>query len=196
MDLVLVDTPFHAGASGAVEFPKTLSEAAGYYANPDLAAMAFSAIRWPNGIECPRCRSREKHSYISTRHIWKCKACRKQFSPKAGTIFEDSPIGLDKWFTALWMVANDQKRVRSYRLHQILGVTQTTAQFVLRRIRLAIQAGEFRPNPEEAGSEEYTRFIRLLTTIATVPKTAIHALDPRLLPKSKLPSKDCEPAKD
>ena len=98
----------------------------------------------PNGIECPHCHSQAKHSYVSTRHIWKCKSCRKQFSPKAGTIFEDSPIGLDRWFTAVWMVANHPERVTPYRLHQTVGVTQTTAQFMLRRIRLAMQAGDFR----------------------------------------------------
>ena len=60
--------------------------------------------------------------------------------PKAGTIFEDSPIGLDRWLIAVWMVANAEQRVSSYKLHRLLGVTQTTAQFMLRRIRLAIQA--------------------------------------------------------
>jgi transposase-like protein len=144
MEIALVDTPAQASPPDGIGIPQSLSEALRYYANPDRATRAFSAIRWPNGIECPRCHSREKHSYVSTRHIWKCKSCRKQFSPKAGTIFEDSPIGLGKWFTAVWMVANDQKRVTSYRLHQTVGVTQTTAQFMLRRIRLAMQAGHSR----------------------------------------------------
>src|ERR1700733_10697068 len=144
METALIDTPVQASPPDAIGIPRTLSEALHYYANPDLATMAFSAIRWPNGIECPHCRSREKHSYVSTRHIWKCRSCRKQFSPKAGTIFEDSPIGLDKWFTAVWMVANHPERVTPYRLHQTVRVTQTTAQFMLRRIRLAMQAGDFR----------------------------------------------------
>jgi transposase-like protein len=144
METALVETPIPAGPPDAGGIPRTLSDALRYYANPDLATTAFSAIRWPNGIECPRCRSREKHSYISTRHIWKCKSCRKQFSPKVGTIFEDSPIALNKWFTAIWMVANDQKRVTSYRLHQTVEVTQTTAQFMLRRIRLALHAAHSR----------------------------------------------------
>jgi transposase-like protein len=186
METALVDTPLQATTSNAVEIPGTLSEALRHYANPDVATMAFAAIRWPTGIECPRCHSQKKHSYISTRHIWKCKSCRKQFSPKAGTIFEDSPIGLDKWFTAVWIVANDQKRVTSYRLHQTLGVTQTTAQFVLRRIRLAMTGST--PSNEEASSDEHARFIRLLRIIAAVPKTAIYELDPRMKPKSNSPS--------
>jgi transposase-like protein len=144
METALVDTPFQASTSEAAGIPRTLSEALRYYANPDIATMAFSAVRWPNGIECPHCHSQAKHSYVSTRHIWKCKSCRKQFSPKAGTIFEDSPIGLDRWFTAVWMVANHPERVTPYRLHQTVRVTQTTAQFMLRRIRLAMQAGDFR----------------------------------------------------
>jgi hypothetical protein len=76
--------------------------------------------------------------------IWKCRSYRKQFSPKAGTIFEDSLIGLNKWFAAIWIVANQREQVTSYRLHQTIGVTQTTAQFILRRIGLAIQAGHLR----------------------------------------------------
>jgi transposase-like protein len=72
--------------------------------------------------------------------MWKCRSCRKQFSPKAGTIFEVSPIGLDRWLIAIWMVANAEERVGSYKLHRLLGVTQTTAQFMLRRIRVAVQA--------------------------------------------------------
>ena len=145
METVSVDTPLQpVSPSDPGEIPRTLSEALRYYSNPDLATMAISAVRWPDGLECPRCRSQAKHSYVSTRHIWKCKSCRKQFSPKAGTIFEDSPIGLDKWFTAVWMVANHQEHLTSYRLHQTVGATQTTAHFMLRRIHLAMQAGHFR----------------------------------------------------
>jgi transposase-like protein len=184
METLLADTPLQATVPDAAEIPRTLSEALRRYATPDLATMAFSAIRWPNGIECPHCRSQKKHSYVSTRHIWKCKSCRKQFSPKAGTIFEDSPISLDKWFTAVWMVANDQRRANSYRLHQALGVTQTTAQFILRRIRLATTESTL-SNQEDVGSEEHARFVRLLKAIAAVPKNAIYELDPRMKPKSK-----------
>lgn len=120
--------------------PATLLEAMHFYSGLDVATQTLAEARWGDAAECLHCHSRERHFYISTRRIWKCRTCRKQFSPKAGTIFEDSPIGLDRWLIAVWMVANSPKRVSSYKLHGILGVTQTSAQFMLRRIRLAIQA--------------------------------------------------------
>jgi len=79
--------------------------------------------------------------YVKSRRIWKCRACAKQFSVKVGTIFEDSPIGLDKWLAAMWMIANAKNGISSYEIHRALGVTQKTAWFMLHRIRLALQAG-------------------------------------------------------
>ena len=111
-----------------------------FYGDPEVATRTLAAARWGGGAECLHCHSRERHFYISTRRIWKCRRCRKQFSPKAGTIFEDSPIGLDRWLIAIWMVANAEERISSYKVHRLLGVTQTTAQFMLRRIRLAAEA--------------------------------------------------------
>src|SRR5437764_862883 len=79
-------------------------------------ALAFMVqIRWPEGITCPYCDSTE-HSILTTRRIWKCKECRKQFRAKVGTIFEDSPVGLDKWFPALWMIVNMKNGISSYEL--------------------------------------------------------------------------------
>ena len=77
--------------------------------------------------------------FLKTRRIWKCSLCRKQFSIKAGTVFEDSPIGLDKWLPAVWLIANDKIGISSWELHRTLGVTQKTAWFMLHRIRLAMQ---------------------------------------------------------
>jgi hypothetical protein len=82
-------------------------------------------------------------SYLSTRRVWKCKGCKKQFSVKVGTIFEDSPLGLDKWLPALWMIANCKNGISSYELARALGVTQKTAWFMLHRIRLAMQTETF-----------------------------------------------------
>jgi transposase-like protein len=141
-----VDTPSQALSAGNEQVPATLLEAMRFYSDADIATQALAAARWGATAECLHCHSRERHFYISTRRIWKCRNCRKQFSPKAGTIFEDSPIGLDRWMVAIWMVANSEQRVSSYKLHRLLGVTQTTAQFMLRRIRLAIQA---RKSPSE-----------------------------------------------
>jgi transposase-like protein len=122
--------------------PTTLLEAIRYYSDLDVATKTFSALRWPDGITCPYCQSK-KNFYVPSRRIWKCKTCRKQFSPKVGTVCEDSPIGLDKWLTAMWMIASDKNGISSWELHRGLGVTQKTAWFMLQRIRLAMQTGTF-----------------------------------------------------
>jgi transposase-like protein len=134
-----VDTPSSAATADTGRIPTTLLEAIRFYGDAEVATRALAAARWGASVECLHCHSRERHFYISTRRIWKCRSCRKQFSPKAGTIFEDSPIGLDRWLIAIWIVANSEQGISSYKLHRLLGVTQTTAQFMLRRIRLADQ---------------------------------------------------------
>lgn len=139
MQAILADTPTQTLSAENDHLPATLPEAMRYYGDTEVATQALAKARWGAAAECLHCHSRERHFYISTRRIWKCRNCRKQFSPKAGTIFEDSPIGLDRWLLAIWMVANSEHRVSSYKLHRLLGVTQTTAQFMLRRIRLAIE---------------------------------------------------------
>src|SRR4051812_27983196 len=123
-------------------FPKTLLEAVKYFSDPDTALGCMVAIRWPDGITCPRCESTE-HSFVKTRRIWICKGCKKHFSVKLGTIFEDSPIGLDKWLPAIWLIVNAKNGISSYELHRALGVTQKTAWFMLHRIRLAMQTKTF-----------------------------------------------------
>ena len=85
--------------------PKTLIDAVKYFASIDNCLTYLIPIRWSNGIACPNCDSKE-HSFLSTRHIWKCKACKKQFSIKQGSIMEDSPLGYDKWLCAIWLIAN------------------------------------------------------------------------------------------
>jgi transposase-like protein len=120
--------------------PKTLQAAIIFYADPDNCLNHLVAQRWPNGVECPTCGSKDV-KFIPTRRIWECKSkhAKKQFSIKVGTIFEDSPIGLDKWLTAAWMVANCKNGISSYEIHRAIGVTQKTAWFMLHRIRLAMQ---------------------------------------------------------
>jgi transposase-like protein len=122
--------------------PKTLQAAIVYYADPDNCLNHLVAQRWPDGVTCPTCGSKDVR-FIATRRIWECKSkhAKKQFSVKVGTIFEDSPIGLDKWLTAAWMVANCKNGVSSYEIARALGVTQKTAWFMLHRIRLAMQGG-------------------------------------------------------
>lgn len=125
-----------------MEEPTTLLEAVQYFADPDRALDFVVHMRWPDGVSCPRCGS-DSVGFISTRRIWRCKGCKRDFSAKVGTIFEDSPIGFDKWLPAMWMIANDKNGISSYELHRALGVTQKSAWFVLHRIRLAMQTGTF-----------------------------------------------------
>jgi transposase-like protein len=124
------------------ETPTTLVEAIRYFADPEVCVQYVARLRWPDGPVCPNCSGRE-HSYLTTRYVWKCKACKKQFSVKVGTIFEDSPIPLDKWLAAIWLIANAKNGISSYELARHTGMTQKSAWFVLHRIRLAMQTGSF-----------------------------------------------------
>ena len=128
--------------SEAKPLPTTLIEAIRYFSDLDIATDFVAKLRWPNGPVCPRCEGTE-HSYLSTRRVWKCKGCKKQFSVKVGTVFEDSPLGLDKWLPAVWLIANSKNGISSHELGRALGVTQKSAWFMLHRIRLAMQTGTF-----------------------------------------------------
>ncbi len=123
--------------------PQTLSEAIKYFADPDAAFQTIVQLRWPDGnVTCPRCGG-DKPNFIRTRYLWTCTHCRKQFSVKIGTIFEDSPLGFDKWLPAIWLIVNAKNGISSYELARALGVTQKTAWFMLHRIRLAMQTKSF-----------------------------------------------------
>jgi len=128
--------------SKSTSLPQTLIEAIVYFSDLDVCNDFVAALRWENGPVCPRCEGTE-HSYLTTRRLWKCKACKKQFSVKVGTIFEDSPLGLDKWLAAVWLIANSKNGISSYELGRAIGVTQKSAWFLLHRIRLAMQTGTF-----------------------------------------------------
>lgn len=127
---------------GKGRLPKTLLEATRYFADQDVCVQFVAGLRWPEGPVCPRCESTE-HSYLSTRRVWKCKSCKKQFSVKVGTIFEDSPIPLDKWLVSIWLIANAKNGISSHELGRSVGLTQKSAWFVLHRIRLAMKLGNF-----------------------------------------------------
>jgi transposase-like protein len=122
--------------------PERLVEAVRYFSNPQTAFDFLVAMRWPNGVTCPRCQAGEPH-FIESRKIWRCTGCQKQFSVKVGTLFEDSPIGLDMWLPCAWMLINCKNRISSYEVARDLGVTQKTAWFMLHRLRLAIQDSGF-----------------------------------------------------
>jgi transposase-like protein len=120
--------------------PKTLQQAIKYFSDEQVCIDTIAAIRWPKGPVCPHCEYTE-HYYLATQKRWKCKECGKQFSVKVGTIFEDSPISLDKWLMALWMLVNCKNGVSSYEIGRDLGITQKSAWFVMHRLRLALQSG-------------------------------------------------------
>jgi hypothetical protein len=119
--------------------PKTLQAAIVYFSDPDNCIRYLVQLRWPEGVVCPTC-GRTDVSYVAKRRVWQCKSRhpKSQFSPKVGTVMEDSPIGLDKWLMTMWMVSNCKNGVSSYEIHRDLGVTQKTAWFLLHRIRLAM----------------------------------------------------------
>ena len=127
-----------------VRSPKTLVEAIRYYSDPDVTLTTMVEARWPNGVTCPTCGAANPR-FISTRRLWECRErhARRQFSAKVGTIFEDSPLPLEKWFPAVWLIANAKNGVSSHEVGRALGVTQKTAWFMLHRIRLAMKAGTF-----------------------------------------------------
>ncbi len=122
------------------EAPKTLLSAVRFFADPENCRQFMIAMRWPTGVKCPRCGSKEV-SYLAKAGVWKCRGKHdaQKFSAKVGTIMEDSPIGLDKWLPAIWLIVNCKNGVSSYEVHRALGVTQKTAWFLLHRIRLAMQ---------------------------------------------------------
>jgi transposase-like protein len=120
--------------------PKSLQEAIIYFSNPDNCIEYLKARRWPDGVVCPNCGS-DSISFNPNRRTWKCSTHhpRREFSVKVGTIFEDSPIPLDKWLTATWMLTNCKNGISSYEIARDVKVTQKSAWFMLHRIRLALQ---------------------------------------------------------
>jgi transposase-like protein len=120
--------------------PTTLQEAIIYFSNPVNCREYMVARRWPNGVICPKCGSKNV-IFLEKYNRWHCREKHKapQFTLKTGTIFEDSPLGLDKWLAAMWMVVNCKNGVSSYEIHRALGVTQKSAWFMDHRIRLSLQ---------------------------------------------------------
>src|SRR6516162_5065930 len=96
--------------------PLTLQEAIVYFANPVNCRQYVVARRWRNGMVCPSCGS-DNVAFQEKYNRWQCnkRHARRQFTLKTGTIFEDSPLGLDKWLTAMWMIANCKNGVSSWR---------------------------------------------------------------------------------
>src|SRR6185312_756260 len=137
-----------------IKIPGSLLDAMRYFQEPAVCVEFVAAMRWPEGPVCPHCGGRE-YSFLTTRRIWKCKACRKQYSVKTGSVFEDSPVPLDKWLVAVWMVVNCKNGISSYEIARDLKVTQKSAWFMLHRIRLALRSGSlFKLGGPEGGPVE------------------------------------------
>ncbi len=124
--------------------PRTLQEAIIHFSDPDRCLIYLVARRWPGGVVCPTC-GRTDARFLKNQRKWQCKSVHdhRQFSVKVGTIFEDSPIPLEKWLPAVWVIVNCKNGISSYEVARDLGVTQKTAWFMLHRIRLAMQTGSF-----------------------------------------------------
>lgn len=134
---------------------KTLQDAILHFADADNCIAYLVARRWKNGVVCPTCGS-ENVAYVASRRLWQCKTRhpKAQFSIKVGTIFEDSPIGLDKWLLGMWMLANCKNGISSYELHRATGISQKSAWFVLHRLRLALRGDDTEKLGDEVEADE------------------------------------------
>ena len=124
-----------------MDAPKTLQEAIQHFSDYENCKRFMVALRWSDGkVKCPRCGSGHV-AYLEKARLWKCysKHERPKFSLKTGTVFEDSPLGLEKWLPVMWMLVNAKNGVSSWEIHRAMGVTQKTAWFMLQRCRLALQ---------------------------------------------------------
>src|ERR1700730_5414744 len=122
--------------------PETLQEAILYFANPANCREYLVARRWPDGVICPRCGSKDV-LFLEKYSRWHCRAKHDapQFTLKTGTIMEESPIGLDKWFMAMWQIVNCKNGISSCEVHRAIGITQKSAWFLDHRIRFSLGLG-------------------------------------------------------
>jgi transposase-like protein len=178
--------------------PKTLLEAVLHFADLDTCHAHLANIKWTDGkVTCPACAGQEIGN-IASRRMYQCKAkgCRKQFSVKVDTIFEDSPLPLNKWFVAVWSITNAKNGISSCELARALGVTQKSAWHMLHRVRHAMQAGTFQKFAGEVESDETyvgglaknmhaSRRKQAIHGTGGVGKAIVHGLLERHTPKSK-----------
>lgn len=150
--------------------PSTLLEAVRFFGSEENCHDLVVSMRWPDGIRCAHCDSERAGAMVTAsypsrgknpnakptcRRLWNCKACKKQFTVKTGTIFESSPIALEKWLPAVWMICNAKNGVSSYEIARSLGVCQKTSWFMMHRIRLAMREGSFEVSGEAEADEAY-----------------------------------------
>jgi transposase-like protein len=138
-----------------METPASLLEAIEFFSDPARAHEYATKMRWPNGVACPRmgCGSAAVR-YIKTRRTWFCKECKRQFTAKVGTVFEDSPIPFTKWMPAIWLLTANRNGISSYELARGLKVSQKTAWFMLHRIRLILRNTDTTPFSGKVEADE------------------------------------------
>lgn len=165
--------------------PKDREPALIAFADESYSFRLLVGLRWPDGVRCPHC-GEEDPGYLETRQIWKCRrpACRKQFSVRVNTLFEDSPIALGQWLSALWLVANQPGGISSYGLRETLGVTQKTGWLMLRRIRLASERAAL--VCAEDGDTRF-RFLALTCGVLSVPRSILVEASPDAPERSPIP---------
>lgn len=129
------------------------------YADEDKARALLESLRWPNGPICPHCKFDEVYTITpkpgsKTRQgLYCCAACRKQFTVKVGTIFEDSHIPISKWLMAIFILCSSKKAISAHQMHRMLKVTYKTSWFMCHRIRFAMSSGQG-PIPKLSGTVE------------------------------------------
>jgi transposase-like protein len=139
-----------------MESPKTLQQAIQFFGDYENCRQFMVSVRWPDGkVRCPACDS-EKVTYLKNARLYRCYGNhpKQKFSLKVGTVFEDSPIGLDKWLPAVWLLVSCKNGISSYEVAAALGVTQKSAWFMMHRIRLAMQSGSFQKLGGNSGEVE------------------------------------------
>jgi len=137
------------------QFPKTLQACIQYFSDEQRCITFFANIRWPDGKPvCPNCADKDSTYYLVNQKRWKCRGCKNQFSVKVGTIFEDSPISLSKWFPAVWLICGAKNGISSCELARAIGITQKSAWFMNHRIRLAMTQGSFEKMGGNGGTVE------------------------------------------
>lgn len=154
----------------SADLPTTQIAAIRYFSDEAKCHEFLAQMRWGSAVRCAHCqsenvgklvvtavssRSKNPDAKPTTRRLWNCKACKKQFTVKTGTIFEDSPLGLEKWLPAVWMICNAKNGVSSCELARALGVTQKSAWFMGHRIRLAMREGGFELSGEVEADETF-----------------------------------------
>jgi transposase-like protein len=172
---------------------KNLADAIRYFSDEQVCIDTVAGLKWPEGPECPKCGAKaNRQHWLKNQKRWQCRDCGKQFSVKVGTIFEDSAIGLDKWLTAMWLLANCKNGISSYELARDIGVTQKSAWFMLHRLREAMrdeQTHKFGfggpvesdetfigPNPAKMNRTQRKKYSIERNKGAMIAKTAVHGL--------------------